>query len=288
MIIKSLHDISEHYDWFLVDVWGVVHNGRQLFPFVKDTLEELRDMGKEVVFLTNSPTRAHTVEHQLATQFGLDRSTYHGLLSSGEDAYKHLSLDGDEHYPELDRKCLAFVDGHMYNQVLQDCHLERVGSLDEASFILNLHPPFHEGMTNQHYEALLHEAQKADKPMVCVNPDINVIYDNTLYPCAGSLAQFYQSIGGTVYYHGKPFPSIYKSACRYFSNAKKTRILAIGDSLETDIQGAKNYGIDSLLVLSGLDAHLARTKNIGNDDEIADQLLNGHTVRPTYVCSEFR
>lgn len=293
MLIQSVHDIADRYDNFIVDVWGVLHDGRETFPFVKDTLRELKDMGKQVIFLTNSPTRAHEIQNYLEHKFDLPRDLYHDLHSSGEDAYEHMSENGAQHEPDFTNKCLAFVSGSTFTQILDDCGLESVGDLQDASFILNLHPPFNESITTQDYEALLKQAKLAGKAMVCVNPDMGVIYDNRVYPCAGSLAQFYESIGGQVYYHGKPYPSVYETVLSKFDNPDKSRTVAIGDSLRTDITGAHNFGISSILVLSGLDAHYARETNASENtaqdlDAIAQQFLQGSTIKPTYVCTEFK
>jgi len=121
--------------------------------------------------------------------------------------------------------------------------------------------------------------------MVCVNPDLGVILGDQVHQCAGTLAQYYESLGGLVHYHGKPFDSVYKSTLQKFPTPDKKRTLAIGDSLRTDIKGAFDFGIDSILVLSGLDAHHSDQESL---EKKALAFLKDSILRPTYVCAELR
>ena len=90
--------------------------------------------------------------------------------------------------------------------------------------------------------------------MVCANPDLVVIHDGKPALCAGALAEQYAAIGGRVRWHGKPYPSVYDSCLGLLGIADRRRILAIGDSLRTDIAGAEGAGIDSLLIAGGVHA----------------------------------
>ena len=90
--------------------------------------------------------------------------------------------------------------------------------------------------------------------MVCANPDLVVIHAGKPALCAGALAEEYERLGGRVRWHGKPHPSVYDSCLTLLGVSDRSRILAIGDSLRTDIAGAANAGIDSLLIASGVHA----------------------------------
>ena len=284
MYIKSIHDVIEKYDNFIVDVWGVVHNGHELFPHVLDTLREIKDLNKQVIFLSNAPRRAPDLAKDLE-RFGVTRDLYHNIHTSGEDAYEHLSLRGSHHYKDLTEKCFAFLTSPGHAEMLQDCQLTRVGDLSEASFLLNLQPPRDGSITSEDYENILKEALSNNLPMVCVNPDFGVVLGDKVHQCAGTLAQYYENLGGVVHYHGKPFESVYTSTLEKFSKADKSRTLAIGDSLRTDIKGASDFGIDSILVLSGLDAHHSDQETL---EHKAQDFLKNETLRPTYVCAELR
>lgn len=284
MYIKSLHDVIKNYDHFIVDVWGVVHNGHTLFPHVLDTLQEIQDLKKEVIFLSNAPRRAHQLAEDLA-HFGVTADLYRTLHTSGEDAYEFLHQKKSNHYKNLTPYCYAFMTNAGHGDMMRDCQLVRVGELNEASFLLNLQPPIDGSLKSEDYERLLNEALDLNLPMVCVNPDLGVVLGDKVHQCAGTLAQYYEKLGGVVHYHGKPFPSVYQSVLKKFSVQDKKRTLAIGDSLRTDIQGANNFGVDSLLVLSGLDSHHSTAKT---PEDKAALFLSNTDLKPTYVCSELR
>ena len=88
--------------------------------------------------------------------------------------------------------------------------------------------------------------------MICANPDLEVIRGKKREICAGSLAQRYEELGGKVKYFGKPYKEIYEKSLKLLKIKKNNKILALGDSLRTDIAGANNFGIDSLLITSGI------------------------------------
>jgi HAD superfamily hydrolase (TIGR01450 family) len=123
------------------------------------------------------------------------------------------------------------------------------------------------------------EAKKHNLKMICVNPDMIVVKQNGIEMiCAGTLAQEYQKIGGEVIFYGKPFLSVYKMVCEIFNNPENKKILMIGDGLETDIKGAKNFVIDSLLVTGGI---LSKSLNI-NYEQTAD------VTKLETICSQFQ
>ena len=88
--------------------------------------------------------------------------------------------------------------------------------------------------------------------MICANPDLEVIRGGRRIICAGALAQRYEELGGDVLYYGKPYPPIYDSCLHLIGDPDPARVLAIGDSLRTDIAGAAGMGMDSILVLGGI------------------------------------
>jgi HAD superfamily hydrolase (TIGR01459 family) len=87
--------------------------------------------------------------------------------------------------------------------------------------------------------------------MICANPDLEVIRGGVRVLCAGTLAQLYASWGGDVRSLGKPDPAIYASVIALLGVASGG-ILAVGDSLRTDIAGASATGLASCWVLGGL------------------------------------
>jgi HAD superfamily hydrolase (TIGR01459 family) len=283
MLKSSLFDVLDLYDNYIVDVWGVLHNGYQLFEGVQETLQHLKGAGKAVIFLSNSPRRTSVLSANLAA-FGILPQLYTTLHTSGEDTYEHLTQDKDPFYATLSRECYL-ISSQEHAHLIEDCQLIQVPTIKDASFIFNSGPDHFLKTTEEYFKDLLQEALERNLPMICVNPDISVILGNDVFLCAGSIARYYEEIGGRVRYHGKPFSSIYESVLKKFPEPNKGRTLAIGDSLRTDIQGASDFGIDSALVLTGLDG-----KNIPVDalDHQLEDLFNDASVRPTYVLKSFR
>ena len=54
-LIKGLSEIQSKYDAFFIDLWGVVHNGIQLYPSAIDVLKNLNQLDKRFVLLSNAP-----------------------------------------------------------------------------------------------------------------------------------------------------------------------------------------------------------------------------------------
>jgi HAD superfamily hydrolase (TIGR01459 family) len=173
-------------------------------------------------------------------------------MSSGEEAWQHLNQREDPFYAALGRLCLH-IGSERDLEIRQGLNLEYVDAPEEAQFILNTGPAGWDDRIED-YEPLLRKAIDRDLPMVCANPDLVVQRGATLHLCAGALAKWYEEAGGRVRWHGKPFCSVYDSCLRLLDIADRSRILAVGDSLRTDIAGAAGVGIDSLLIAGGIHA----------------------------------
>jgi len=247
--LRGLGEIAGDYDGFILDLWGVLHDGRAPIPGVLDCLARLRSAGKRTTILSNAPRRAELVEARVA-EIGIPRALYDSLMCSGEEAWQHLSRRTDPFYAALGRACYH-IGPRRDDNMLADIGLRRVDDVAEADFILNTGPSEYEATVEQ-YEPLLRAARLRELPMVCANPDLVVIHQGRRAICAGALAQRYEEIGGAVRWHGKPFPSVYETCFGLLGIADRGRILAVGDSLRTDIAGANAVGIASILVLGGI------------------------------------
>lgn len=283
MYIKSIFELTDRYDNFIVDVWGVVHNGITVFEGVIETLHLLKEMGKSVIFLSNAPRRIYVLAENLA-KLGITPDLYTTLHTSGEDTYEHLTQDKDPFYANLSRECFL-ITSLEHEHLIEDCKLIRVNSIKEASFIFNSGPDHFLNATEHFYQDLLQEALEHNLPMICVNPDISVIIGDKENMCAGSIAVYYESMGGEVRYHGKPFTSVYESILKKFPSHDKSRTIAIGDSIRTDIKGAQDFGIDSILVLTGIEGNGVDLETVEHQLE---ELFKNAAARPTYVLNGFR
>jgi len=250
-LYDGMRGLAPRYDGFILDLWGVVHDGTAPFPGVLDCMQRLLDAGKRLVLLSNAPRRADDVVRRIAA-IGVPAGLYHGVMSSGEEAWLCLHRRDEPFYASLGRRCLQ-IGSDRDLEMREGLDLDFVDDPAAADFILNTGPAEWDD-TVETYAPVLHAARRRDLPMVCANPDLVVIHAGRPALCAGALAEEYQRLGGRVRWHGKPHPSVYDSCLKLLGISDRSHILAIGDSLRTDIAGAAKAGIDSLLIAGGVHA----------------------------------
>jgi len=281
--ITGVREIAADYDGFVLDLWGVVHDGVKPYPGVLDCLAALLAAGKRVALLSNAPRRAEDVVRRITT-IGVPRDLYHAVMSSGEEAWQHLKQRDDSFYEGLGNACLHICSDRDL-EIRIGLDLAYVESAAAAEFILNTGPAGWDD-TIDDYAKLLAECRARGLKMVCANPDLMVNHGAKLALCAGALAQHYEALGGSVRWHGKPYPSVYESCLGLLGIDDHSRILAIGDSLRTDIAGANGAGLDSLLIAGGI--HAADfAEGDGLDLTRIVQAAETAQVRPTAVAARF-
>ncbi len=249
LLIDGIAEIADRYDGFLVDLWGCVHNGIEPYPEAVDALLKLAARGKRINLLSNGPRRAVDLIARL-DQMGVPREAYHHVMSSGEAAWRAFAERTDPVHAALGTRCYHLGPARDVS-VFTGNGLVKAETLSSADFVLNTGPRDYSD-TVETYQPLLNEALAHGLPMVCANPDLVVHIGQDLVICAGLIAQRYEEMGGQVAYHGKPYASVYERCFAFLSGIEKDRILAIGDGLRTDIQGALNQGIDSLFLMDGI------------------------------------
>ncbi len=239
----------------LCDAWGVIHNGVELMPGAEEALIKFREICGPVIILTNAPRPASIIPAQL-DRLGLSRDAYDAIVTSGDatraEIARRLPAPAYRIGPDKDD---PLFDGLDINFV----HLEAAG------FIVCT------GMVNDHtdepedYRDVLRRAAATGLEMVCANPDIVVNWGGRMIWCAGALAEIYEQLGGAVVYGGKPHAPIYELAFAAVDHARgettnASRILAVGDGLNTDILGANRAGVDALLVTGSGGIHNGENK----------------------------
>jgi len=282
-IIDGMRDLAPRYEGFILDLWGVVHDGTAPFGGVLDCMERLVAAGKRIVLLSNAPRRADDVVRRIA-RIGVPAELYHGVMSSGEEAWQHLFRREEPFYAALGRRCLQ-IGSERDLEMRDGLDLEFVTTPAAADFILNTGPAGWDD-TLDDYAAVLRQSRERDLAMVCANPDLVVIHDGKPALCAGALAEAYEAQGGRVRWHGKPYPSVYQSCLALLGIADRRRILAIGDSLRTDIAGAAGAGIDSLLIAGGIHAGEFAPGGVLDGERIAAAIVNGD-ASPIAVAAHF-
>jgi len=257
-----------------------MHNGMRPFGSASDACARFREQGGVVVLLSNSPRPHAAVTHQLA-QIGVPETSFDAVVTSGDVTQQILVERSDQSFfhlgPERDK---AIFDGLGMKPV----------ELEEADFVLcsGLYDDLTE--TPADYSGLFSDLRQRDLPMLCANPDLKVERDNRLIYCAGALAQNYADLGQKVIYTGKPNPPIYQLSYERLSvllkkPVDKSRILAIGDGLPTDILGAAREGLDCLFITGGI-----HDDQIAGDDFAAEasQLLSDHQTHARYAMTTLR
>ena len=235
-LIKGLNEVQSEYDTFFIDLWGVIHNGIQLYPKAIDVLENLNKLNKRFVLMSNAPRPSKSVEKYLLN-LKMNKIFLKNVFTSGEAALQTLEKEvyGKKFYhlgPERDKD---LIKGIKENQT----------SLDKCDFILCTGLFENEENSLEYYNNLLKEYTKLN--MLCTNPDLVVHRGKKTEYCAGSVATIFEKLGGKVVYFGKPYPEIYN-----FCVKKNESILVIGDNIRTDIMGANKMKFDSLFITGGI------------------------------------
>jgi len=247
--------LAAAYDGFVLDLWGVIHDGVNPLPGAVDTLRRMRALGKRSVLLSNAPRRAWAAQN-LMRGMGIPDDLYDGILTSGEAVWMTLRERPDAWWTALGARVFHLGPERDRN-VMEDLDLTIVDDPADASFVLNTGPDdLRDPTTPAEFEDILQACMAARLPMVCGNPDMEVIRGGQRIMCAGALAARYRALGGDCRLLGKPDPAIYPAVLRMLG-LEKTRVLAVGDALATDITGAQRVGIDSCWVLGGI--HMAET-----------------------------
>ena len=281
--INGVNKYTNDYDAFLVDAWGVLHDGIELFEKAGDCLKQLRAANKKVIILSNAARRSSVLGNEMS-RLGLTSMHYDHIVSSGEAAWQALNNRSEPGQLDWGKKCL-FVGPTRSRSLLEGLSLTEVFSVEAASFLLVTGV---ENMSDsvEKYEQLLQQAYHRNLPLVCANSDRLAIRGGTPYFCGGALAIRYAELGGRVFEFGKPKRPIYDRCLSLLPEVPVSRILAIGDSFETDIPGAANAGIDSLFVTQGIHAELFLKGS--NSDTVVKGLIDSFQCSPKFMIDELQ
>lgn len=271
--MRKLHGVREllcDYDGFLVDLWGVVHDGERPFDGVLAALAELARSGARVCFLSNSSRLGASLAAALVAM-GLPREHFVDVVSSG-DVTRAALLDRDPAvFAGLSAPTrVLHVGSSAYVPWLLDMPFELITERADAELIVSTG-------TVPDAAAMLELQQRLaplcarDVPLVCTNPDRLVRSAHGLHLAPGAVAHAYADAGGRAFFYGKPHAPIYRAALQRLGVARD-RVICIGDMLDTDIRGARAAGLASVLVLAS-GVHAAELQNSDDDDDEAAAAL---------------
>jgi HAD superfamily hydrolase (TIGR01459 family) len=270
---QPLEEIISNYDALIVDLWGVIHDGSSLYPGVAETLRVLHELNKPVVFLSNAPRVSAKARKNLVA-LNIPDNHYLDIVTSGQVAHDLLAATPTQ-------KKYYYLGPSKDEDVLDDLlNYTRISEPQMADFILNTGYEF-DGQPHEEIIPLL--LQLLPLPLLCANPDMEVVkQDGSQFMCAGAVAAEYTRLGGKVAYIGKPFPDVYRVATSLLGSG---RFLAVGDNPATDIKGANDAGLDSLLITGGV---LSARYGSSISEADAREVCRIAGVSPTYVLPGFR
>ena len=270
--VEKLRDLVDGVEVILSDIWGVVHNGLEAFPEACAALHTYRQRGGTVILITNAPRPADSVQRQLR-KLGIADDTYDAIVSSG-DLTRHFVAGhpGKKMFwlgPERDNSIYRGLD-------------PVIAPLEQADYIVCTGLFDDETESAEDYRAMLLQARARHLPLICANPDIVVERGDRLIYCAGAVAELYRELGGEVTFYGKPHRPIYERAMALAAERRGhapplDRVLAIGDSVRTDLTGALGFGIDCLFVTRGI--HSEEFEGLDQLDPASVKELFGHPPR---------
>lgn len=249
-VIAGIATLADRFDGFVLDQWGVLHNGVQPYPGAIDCLRQLRAAGKRIVILTNSGRRSDA-NLAIMARLGIAENLYDLVITAGEDARQALERRQAPFYATLGERCYVISrdDDH---SVLDGLGLAFTTDVESADFLFVI------GMDSPRrllasYEDLLAAAAARGLPLICANPDFTRVTTSGTTEAPGVLARHYEQLGGRVRWHGKPYRPIYESCLRALG-LPVGKTVAVGDSIDHDVAGAATVGMASAFVAGGIHA----------------------------------
>jgi HAD superfamily hydrolase (TIGR01459 family) len=280
-LISSIEAIADNYDLLLCDVWGVVHNGRNVYGEAVAALMRMRAAGKTVILITNVPKPRGPIPKQL-DRIGCPRQAWDAIVTSGDAIRAELAARAPGPMYKI---------GPDYDAVLWEGLGLAQSALSEARFIaisgLNK-----DDDTPDMYADVATAARARDLEMLCANPDIIVQFGDRMIWCAGAVARDYAALGGKVIMAGKPYAPIYELAFREAAalmgrSAARPRVLAIGDGVGTDVKGANAQGLDCLFIGSGTHGENLLTGGVLDGAKV-EAVLRAEDATAAYAMAALR
>ncbi|MGE3918501.1 MAG: TIGR01459 family HAD-type hydrolase [Hyphomicrobiaceae bacterium] len=278
-IADGIAPLAQGIEAWISDIWGVLHDGLAAFPGAGAACARFREAGGTVVLVTNAPRPAAAVARML-DRLGVPRAGWDAIVTSGDVSRGILA--------DYAGRCVHHMGPPRDAGILDGLDV-RLGGPDEAEVVLCTGLLDDERETPEDYRSVLERLARRAVPLVCANPDLMVERGPRLVPCAGSLAEIYRLLGGPVLFAGKPYPAIYAEAYAEIERARGTRLpkermLAIGDGMRTDVEGAGREGLRCVFIASALHIDDRRSFDAGHLAE----LFAGHAYPPAVAMRALR
>ncbi len=288
---QGISDISDSYNAFIIDQWGVIHNGEKAYEGAVECLKELRARKKYIIILSNSGKRSDENKQRLK-QFGVGPTLYDEIVTSGEITWQGLNKQDDGFFKNIGERCFVMSRDNDTSIIDGLENVKVVDKMEDADFLLIAGSDAPKKTLVDYYEPLLRTAVRRRLKAICANPDSRILIGNNQTFGPGMIARRYEDFGGVVYYIGKPHKPIYQH-CIELMQAKEIypgQTVMVGDTMAHDIIGAAGVNIDTCLVKNGL--HYGSFKGCNSlydvDRALNILVLQHHNVRPTFLVDKMK
>ena len=301
-------ELIDQYDAFILDQFGVLHNGATALDGAVALTEHLKALGKKLIVLSNTSAPSEKALEKLP-KYGFNPQHFVDAVTSGEEALKYINQEltntkalmmtwdaSDPSNPRLTAMPQLFLD-RMET-------VELATSVDEADWLVlhgtevwwkggndNVDLQFiNDGNMEAVVEPFLQQCAARNLPAVCANPDIIVLTpDGGKAYMPGTIAKRYEELGGHVEWFGKPEVRHFR-ACLETLGIAPDRVCHVGDSLHHDIKGANEAGIANIFVTSGIHRGDFGTEfgELPEDPQLSDLFAQEGNIVPTHVVPAFR
>lgn len=286
---EGISDISDSYSGFIIDQWGVLHDGEKPYDGVLECLKELRSRKKHIIILSNSGKRAEVNKERLK-KIGIGPSLYDQIVTSGEMTWQGIHDQDEGFFEGLGKKVYVISRGGD-RSIVDGLDVQVVDDINDADFLIISGADSPE-KTLEDYEPILKTAVRKQITALCANPDSRGVMGSQNIMGPGTLARRYQDFGGVVHYIGKPHQPIFKHCIKILQekNIYPGQTIMIGDSLTHDIWGGNLVNIDTCLVKTGIhSASFANaTTSVGVDRALSMLVAQFNNVRPKFLVDSLQ
>ena len=279
---QGLYELMDSYDGFIMDQWGVLHNGVQPYDGVLDVLNHLKQRKKQVVILSNSAKRSEDNVERLK-KLGIKPALYKAVVTAGEVTWQGLKEQKEPPFKGLGKKCYLIARGDD-RALLEGLDVEVVSDIDKAEYILITGFSSPE-MKIEDLDPVFKKAVGKKLAAICANPDMVTVYGHERAIGPGAVAKRYHELGGMTHLIGKPHKTIFRYCLPLFEKVIPSRILVIGDSIQHDIAGGMGIDLDTAFITAGIHAN-AYSPDMTSEQKrkVTERLSQGHGgVRPNWV-----
>lgn len=285
-ICEGISELSDSYSGFLIDQWGVLHDGVKPYPGVIEALESLKSRKKQIIVISNSGKRADTNRERFK-ELGFPDKLFDHIVTSGEATWQNLQDPENSVFQGLGKKCFLLSRGDDMS-VIEGTDISLTDDINQADFVLLTGSDAPNRTLADYYDPILKQASRRRLRLICANPDLKGIVGNETILGCGAIAKRYEEFGGVVSYIGKPFPPIFRYALSLFKNVLPSQAIVVGDSLSHDIMGAVNTSLDCCLVAQGLHSgSFSKVQSTADIHKVLKALGQNYGVLPTYFVPRF-